>query len=164
MFGFGKKRAQGPAFAEAERQIKKLFSALGLKAGVEKLENGISISSTGFSVLQHAAERFDVDYSYYPKNGHSNLTVYVYFGEKQATAEALRLLNEFNRKSSYWVATIETETNVPYLSFAASVSDPVPEDIMRHVDWLLRFLPAGGNREAFLQLLSPETPPEAPQE
>ncbi len=165
MFGFGKKSPQTPAFAEAERQIRKLFAELELKAGVEKQENGISVSSAGFTVLQHAAERFDVDYSYYPKNGHTNLTVYVYFGEKQATAEALRLLNEFNRKSSYWMASIETESNIPYLAFAASVSDPVPGDIMRHVDWLLRFLPAVGNRETFLQLLSPEEPPqELPQE
>ncbi len=160
MFGFRKKRPQGPAFAEAERQIKNLYAELELKANVEKKENGISVMTGEFSVLDHPAERLDIDYSYYPKNGHTNLTVYVYFGEKQANEETLKLLNEFNRKSSYWMASIETESNVPYLSFAASVADPVPADIMRHVDWLLRFLPATGNREAFLQLLQPDPPQE----
>lgn len=156
-FGFWrKKRPQGPAFAAAERQIKKLCESLEIKASVEKKENGVSVTSAEFAVLQHKAERFDVDYSYYPKNGHTNLTIYVYYGEKHATEETLRLINDFNRKSSYWMACIETESNIPYLGFAASVSDPDPEDIMRHADWMLRFLPASGNRETFLQLLAPE--------
>lgn len=160
-FGFGrKKRLQGPAFAEAERQIKRLYAELELKASVEDRENGISVMTEDFSILGRHVERLDIDYSFYPKNGHTNLTVYVYFGEKQATAENLRLLNEFNRKSSYWMACIETESNIPYLGFAASVSDPVPADIMRHVDWLLRFLPANGNREIFLSLIAPDAPPQ----
>lgn len=166
-FGFGrKKRPQGHAFAEAERQIRKLCESLEIKASVEKRENSISFSSTEFTVLQRPAERFDVDYSYYPKNGHTNLTLYVYFGEKRADEETLRLVNDFNRKSSYWMACIETETNIPYLGFAASVSDPDPSDIMRHADWLLRFLPAVGNREVFLQLLAPDClqEPKEPKE
>ncbi len=159
-FGFGrKKRPQGPAFAEAERQSKQLCESLGIKASVEKKEDTVSVTSTEFSVLGHPAERFDIDYSFYPKNGHTNLTLYVYFGEKQATAENLRLINDFNRKSSYWMACIETEANIPYLGFCASVSDPIPEDIMRHADWLLRFLPANGNRETLLQLLAPDDSP-----
>ncbi len=163
-FGFGrKKRPQGPAFAEAERQIRKLCDSLEIKASAEKKENGVSFVSTDFTVLSHTAERFDVDYSYYPKNGHTNLTVYVYFGEKHATEETLRLVNDFNRKSSYWMACIETETNIPYLGFAASVSDPDPADIMRHVDWLMRFLPATGNRDVFLRLLEPD-PTEDPKQ
>ncbi len=164
MFGFlkfgKKKRPQGPAFAEAERQIRKFYTDLELKFGVEKKENVISIASGEFSILDHHAERLDIDYSYYPKNGHTNLTVYVYFGEKHASEENLRLLNEFNRKSSYWMTCIETESNIPYLAFAASVSDPAPEDIVRHIDWLLRFLPASGNRDVFLRLLESDPPQE----
>ena len=160
-FGFWKrKRPQGPAFAEAEKQIKNLFAELGLKASVEKKENVVSVMTGEFSVLGHSAERFDIDYSFYPKNGHTNLTVYVYFGEKQPREETLSLLNDFNRKSSYFVAYVETESSTPYLAFAASVADPVPEDISRHVDWLLRFLPATGNRETFLRLLEPDPPQE----
>ncbi len=162
MFGFlgigKKKRPQGPAFAEAERQIKKFCTDLGLKFGVESRENSISITTEDFSVLGRVAERLDIDYSYYPKNGHTNLTAYVYFGERQVTEEILRFINDFNRKSSYWMACIETDTNIPYLGFAASVADPVPEDIARHLDWLFRFLPATGNREIFLRLLAEETP------
>lgn len=164
MFGFlrfgRKKRPQGPAFAEAERQIKMFYAELELKPNVEKKENSLSVTAGNFSVLDHPAERLDIDYSYYPKNGHTNLTIYVYFGEKQESEETLRLLNDFNRKSSYWMACIETETNIPYLGFAASVADPEPEDIMRHIDWLFRFLPATGNREVFLKLLSPDLPQE----
>lgn len=157
-FRFGKrKRPQGPAFAEAERQIKKFYNDLEFKFSVENQENSISMMTEEFSILGHSAERLDIDYSYYPKNGHTNLTVYVYFGEKHASEELLRLLNDFNRRSSYWMACIETEANPPYLGFAASVADPVPEEIARHVDWLLRFLPASGNRDVFLRLLSAET-------
>lgn len=164
MFGFlkfgKKKRPQGPAFAEAERQLRMVCDELELKFGMEKKENGIGITAGNFTVLDHTAERLDIDYSFYPKNGHTNLTVYVYFGEKEADGETLHLLNDFNRKSSYWMACVETESNIPYLGFVASVADPEPGDIMRHIDWLLRFLPANGNRETFLKLLAPDMPPQ----